>query len=185
MLALASGLSRLETDPQALGKRYQLTAGLPPSAAAKVRRIPGVEAVAPRYEDQAVDSYSLGETIDVIGYPGNHTRFEAPPLTQGHRIRTPSQAEVGAGLADALGLSPSWSAGWRARRRERAWSRGWHRDREADLPSRGARRGARRRGGSQGAAGAARAQPRPAPPSTPPGSTRTAPASCSEAAASR
>ncbi|MBV9167020.1 MAG: ABC transporter permease [Solirubrobacterales bacterium] len=106
MLALASGLSNLETDPQALGKRYQLTAALPPSAVQKVKKISGVQAVAPRYEDQAVDSFSLGETIDVIGYPGNPTTFEAPPLTAGHRPRGPDQAEVGTGLADALGLSP-------------------------------------------------------------------------------
>ncbi len=105
MLALASTLGSLETDPGALGKRYQLTAYLPPSAARQVRRIPGVAAVAPRYEDQAADSFSLGETIDVIGYPGNHTQFEAPPLVSGHRLRGPREAEVGLGLADALGLN--------------------------------------------------------------------------------
>ena len=104
MLALASTLSSLETDPGALGKRYQLTAYLPPSAARQVRRIPGVAAVAPRYEDQAADSFSLGETIDVVAYPGNHTEFEAPPLVSGHRLRGPREAEVGLGLADALGL---------------------------------------------------------------------------------
>lgn len=106
MLALASGLSTLETDPQALGKRYQLTAALPPSAVNHVKKIPGVQNVSPRYEDQGVDSFSLGETIDVIGYPGNPTTFEAPPLTAGRRPNGPHQAEVGAGLADALGLSP-------------------------------------------------------------------------------
>jgi putative ABC transport system permease protein len=105
MLALASTLSSLETDPSALGKRYQLTAYLPPSSARQVRRIPGVAAVAPRYEDQAADSFSLGETIDVVGYPGNHTQFEAPPLVSGHRLRGPGEAEVGLGLADALGLN--------------------------------------------------------------------------------
>ncbi len=106
MLALASALSTLETDPAALGKRYQLTAQLPASAVARVRAIPGVQAVAPRYEEQAVDSFSLGETIDVIAYPGDHTVFEAPPLTEGSRLRGNDQAEVGVGLADALGLSP-------------------------------------------------------------------------------
>jgi len=106
LLALASALSSLETDPQALGKRYQLTADLPPSAVSHVRSIPGVQAVAPRYEEQAVDSYSLGETIDVIAYPGDHTVFEAPPLVSGKRFRGRGQAEVGLGLAQALGLSP-------------------------------------------------------------------------------
>ncbi len=106
LLALASALSALETDPQALGKRYQLTADLPAAAVQHVQSISGVQAAAPRYEDQALDSFSLGETIDVIGYPGDHTRYEAPPLTAGHRIAGPGQAEVGAGLANTLGLSP-------------------------------------------------------------------------------
>jgi ABC-type antimicrobial peptide transport system permease subunit len=106
MLALASALTALETDPGALGKRYQLTANLPPSSVAHVRSIPGVQAAAPRYQVQALDSFSLGETIDVIAYPGDHTAFEAPPLTSGARLRGLHQAEVGAGLADALGLSP-------------------------------------------------------------------------------
>jgi ABC-type antimicrobial peptide transport system permease subunit len=106
ILALASALVSLETDPGALGKRYQLIAQLPPSAAARIDRLPGVQAATARYQDQAVDSYSLAETIDVIGYPGDHTRFEAPPLLTGARIATPGEAEVGAGLADALGLSP-------------------------------------------------------------------------------
>jgi hypothetical protein len=106
LLALASALSSLETDPQALGKRYQLTANLPASDVARVRSIRGVKAVAPRYEEEAVDSYSLGETIDVIAYPGNHTVFEAPPLVSGGRLRGRGQAEVGLGLAQALGLAP-------------------------------------------------------------------------------
>ncbi len=106
MLALASALSALETDPQALGKRYQLTADLPASSVRRVQAISGVQNAAPRYEDQAVDSFSLGETIDVVGYPGDHTAFEAPPLTAGHRLAGPGEAEVGAGLANTLGLSP-------------------------------------------------------------------------------
>jgi len=106
MLALASALSSLETDPQALGKRYQLTAQLPASEVPRVRAIRGVQAVAPRYEDEAVDSYSLGETIDVIAYPGNHTTFENPPLVSGTRLHGGHEAEVGLGLAQALGLAP-------------------------------------------------------------------------------
>jgi ABC-type lipoprotein release transport system permease subunit len=106
MLALASALSALETDPGALGKRYQLTANLPPAAAPRVRRIAGVQAAAPRYEVEAADSFSLGETIDVIAYPGNHTVFEAPPLVSGRRLRGDGEAEIGEGLAQALGLSP-------------------------------------------------------------------------------
>jgi ABC-type antimicrobial peptide transport system permease subunit len=106
MLALASALSSLETDPGALGKRYQLTAQLPASAAAHVRRIRGVQAAAPRYETEAADSFSLGETVDVVAYPGDHTVFEAPPLVSGGRLHGRGQAEVGLGLAQALGLDP-------------------------------------------------------------------------------
>ena len=106
MLSLASALSTLETDPGALGKRFQLTASLPPSLTSRVRSIPGVQAAAPRYEVEGADSFSLGETIDVIAYPGDHTVLEAPPLVSGRRLRGAQQAEVGAGLAEALGLSP-------------------------------------------------------------------------------
>jgi ABC-type antimicrobial peptide transport system permease subunit len=106
LLALVSALSALETDPGALGKRYQLTASLPAASVGRVRDVTGIQAAAPRYEVQAVDSFSLGETIDVIAYPGDHTIFENPPLTAGRRLKGHGQAEVGAGLADALGLSP-------------------------------------------------------------------------------
>ena len=104
MLSLASELSALQTDPGALGRRYQLTAALPPSTAARVRRIPGVQGAVPRYNLLAVDSFSLGETIDVIGYPGDHTVFESPPLTGGHRLRGGGETEIGSGLAQDLGL---------------------------------------------------------------------------------
>ncbi|MDQ6819974.1 MAG: ABC transporter permease [Actinomycetota bacterium] len=106
LLALASALSALETDPGALGKRYQLTASLPAAGARSVATVPGVQAAAPRYQVHAVDSFSLGETIDVIAFPGDQAIFEAPPLTAGRRLKGSGEAEVGAGLADALGLSP-------------------------------------------------------------------------------
>ena len=106
MLALAGALSSLETDPQALGKRYQITAAAPPGEAARIARTPGVLAAAPRYEVRAVDAYSLGELVDVIAYPHDHTMFEAPPLASGERLRGSRQTEVGVGLADALGLAP-------------------------------------------------------------------------------
>ncbi len=111
LVALASALTTLETDPGALGKRYQLTASLPPSAAPQVDRIRGVQTAAPRYEVQAADSFSLGETINVIAYPGDHTTFEAPPLSTGSRLSGTEEAEVGVGLADALGLSPGSTLG--------------------------------------------------------------------------
>lgn len=106
MIALAATLSSLATDPQALGKRYQLTASAPASEAGRIARLPGVAAAAPRYDVHAVDGYSLGELIDVVAYTRDHTRFEAPPLASGRRLRGDDQAEVGVGLADALGLAP-------------------------------------------------------------------------------
>ena len=104
LLALANQLSALENDPAALGRRYQLTASLPARQAARVRPIPGVQAVAPRYEVNALDSFSLQEEIDVIAYPGNQATFEDPPLLAGAPARGPRAAEVGLGLAQVLGL---------------------------------------------------------------------------------
>lgn len=106
MLALAAELGALQTDPNALGRRYQLTASLPASEAAVVRRIAGVAAVAPRYQLLAADSFALGETVDVIAYPRDQATFEAPPLIWGRPLAGPDQAEVGLGLAQAVGLSP-------------------------------------------------------------------------------
>jgi hypothetical protein len=106
LLSLAVALRALETDPGALGKRYQLTALGATGAVREVAAIPGVQAAAPRYQVQAVDSFSLGETINVVAFPGDHTLFEAPPLTAGRRLRGQREAEVGAGLANALGLVP-------------------------------------------------------------------------------
>jgi ABC-type antimicrobial peptide transport system permease subunit len=105
VLALASELSTLETDPSALGERFQLTSYAAPSLAPRVARIPGVQAAAPRYEVQAADAYALDELVDVVAYRGDHTVFEAPPLVSGDRLRGRHEAEVGEGLADALGLS--------------------------------------------------------------------------------
>lgn len=106
MLALASFLSSLEDDPGSVGRRYDLTANLPAAAAQRVAHLPGVEAAAPRYVDDGADSFDLGEPVKLIAFPGDHTRFEASPLASGRRVRTDREAEVGLGLADALGLRP-------------------------------------------------------------------------------
>jgi ABC-type lipoprotein release transport system permease subunit len=106
MLALASLLERLRDDPGTVGKRYQLTVSLDPSLADDVRAIPGVADAAPRYVVDAADSFRLDEPFRVVAYPGDHTRFEAPPLAAGRRLRSPDEIEVGVGLADALGLRP-------------------------------------------------------------------------------
>lgn len=106
LLALALELSAIENDPAALGRRYQLTVALPATASARVRALPGVEAAAPRYEESALDAFSLGEVIDVIAYAGRQETFEDPPLQSGAAAHGPQSAEVGAGLAQVLGLGP-------------------------------------------------------------------------------
>lgn len=106
LLGLASLLSGLRDDPGSLGRRYQLTAEFPKERSDEVARIPGVVAVAPRYAVEAADSFRLGETVRVIAFPGDHTRFESPPLAAGRHLRGPGETEVGAGLADVLGLAP-------------------------------------------------------------------------------
>ena len=106
MLALASLLQRLRDDPGTVGKRYELTARLDPSLLPEVRALPGVRDAAPRYELEAADSFRLGQPVRLVGYPGDHMRFEAPPLARGRRLRAANEAEVGEGLADALGLRP-------------------------------------------------------------------------------
>ena len=106
MLALASLLERLRDDPGTVGKRYELTARLDPSRLPEVLALAGVRDAAPRYQLSAADSFRLGQPVRLIGYPGDHTRFEAPPLASGRRLRAANEAEVGLGLADALGLRP-------------------------------------------------------------------------------
>ena len=104
LLGLASLLTALRDDPATLGKRYQLTARLPVDSVARIEAIPGVLAAAPRYELNAISATALGSPLRLIAYPGDHTRFEAPPLSAGRRARSDDEAEVGAGLADAVGL---------------------------------------------------------------------------------
>ena len=107
LLAIASLLQALRDDPATLGKRYQLTTRLPETATDAVKAIPGVRDAAVRYSADAVGASSLGSPLKLIAYSsGDHTRFEAPPLAEGRRARTAGEAEVGVGLADALGLRP-------------------------------------------------------------------------------
>ena len=104
MLALASFLQGLQDDPGTIGKRYELTALAPPERTDEIVALPGVETAAPRYELDGLDSFRLGETLDVIAYPGDHVDFEAPPLAEGRRLSSAGEVEVGRGLADSLGL---------------------------------------------------------------------------------
>ena len=104
MVALAAELNTLANDPTSLGRRYQLSASLPASAAPRVRALPGVSAVGPRWEVSAVDAYSLGEITYLIAFRGDHTKFEDPPLVEGAHLHGDREAEVGRGLAQLLGL---------------------------------------------------------------------------------
>src|SRR5262249_1924420 len=106
MLGVASLLDRLPNDPPPLGERYQLTGPAGARSPPPLARRPGVRSAASRYEIRAADSFDLGESLKVIGYAGDHTRFEAPPLAEGRRLRGMNEAEVGVGLAGALGLRP-------------------------------------------------------------------------------
>ena len=106
MLALASLLERLREDPGTVGKRYQLTVSAPEWMLGAIRDVAGVDAAGQRYATEAADSFRLGEPLRLVAYPGDHTEFEAPPLAEGRRVRGPGEAEVGLGLADALGLRP-------------------------------------------------------------------------------
>jgi ABC-type lipoprotein release transport system permease subunit len=106
MLALASLLERLREDPGTVGKRYQLAVQLDPSRLEEARALPGVADAGERYSIDAADSFRLGEPIRLVAYPGDHTRFENPPLAEGRRIRSADEVEVGVGMADALGLRP-------------------------------------------------------------------------------
>jgi ABC-type lipoprotein release transport system permease subunit len=106
ILSIATLLLRLDSNPVAVGKRYQLSASAPVSDTGRIARLPGVEAAAPRYDLNAADSFDLGEPFSLIAFPGDHTRFEAPPLADGRRLRGPREAEVGLGLAQVLNLSP-------------------------------------------------------------------------------
>ncbi len=106
MLALASLLEALRDDPGTLGRRYALQVQPDPGLLGPIRATDGVAAAAPRVTVDAADSYQLGQPVQLIAYAGDHTRFEAPPLAAGRRLRGPGEVEVGAGLADALGLRP-------------------------------------------------------------------------------
>jgi ABC-type lipoprotein release transport system permease subunit len=44
--------------------------------------------------------------MKIVAYPGDHRPFESAPLAAGGRVARPAEAEVGTGLADALGLAP-------------------------------------------------------------------------------
>jgi hypothetical protein len=104
MLGLASLVAALRDDPGSVGKRYDLSARLPADRVADVCALPGVADAAPRYVVQGADSFALGEPVKLVAFPGDHTRFEDPPIDAGRRLRSDREAEIGVGLAQALGI---------------------------------------------------------------------------------
>ncbi len=106
MLALAGLLDALEHDPGVVGKRYQLTTRGSPGSVQRAEAVPGVVAAARRFRFDVADGYDLGQAFQLVAYCGDRLRFEAPSLSSGRRAAASGEAEVGRGLATALGLRP-------------------------------------------------------------------------------
>ncbi len=106
ILAIATVLQNLNQQPLSVGKRYQLLVYAQPSQLEQITRLPGVAAATPFLSLEVADSFALDEpfTLDVFGAPPQE--YEAPPLVAGHLPQRVNEAEVGVGLADALGLHP-------------------------------------------------------------------------------
>jgi ABC-type lipoprotein release transport system permease subunit len=106
ILAIATVLENLNRQPLSVGKRYQLVVDAPPSELPRVARLPQVETATPYYSLDVADSFALEEpfTLDAFGAPPHE--YEAPPLVAGRHAESAGEAEVGVGLAQALGLHP-------------------------------------------------------------------------------
>lgn len=106
ILAIATVLENLNQQPLSVGKRYGLLVHAPPSQLPTISRLPQVAAATTFYSLEVVDSFALDEpfTLDAFGAPP--PGYEAPPLVAGHLARKADEAEVGLGLAQALGLHP-------------------------------------------------------------------------------
>lgn len=105
MLSLASLLQRLESDPETVGKRYRISVPGGAEEAKRIARLPGVAGATSRYEVPAADSFSLGESFELVAFGADHTDYEAPPLAEGRRVAGDHEVEVGLGLSQALNLS--------------------------------------------------------------------------------
>ena len=86
MLGLASLVAALRDDPGSVGKRYDLTARLPAERAARAcARCPASPTPRRATWCSGADSFALGEPVKLLAFPGDHTRFEDPPLAAGRR----------------------------------------------------------------------------------------------------
>jgi hypothetical protein len=106
ILAIATVLENLNRQPLSVGKRYQLVVDAPPSQLSQVAGLPQVEAATPFYSLEVADSFALGEPFALDAFGASPPGYEAPPLIAGHLARSAGEAEVGLGLAQALGLHP-------------------------------------------------------------------------------
>ena len=102
MLGLGRFLLDVERDPAVLGDRFALAVDDGPAALAAVRSTPGVAAAVLRWQTRGADAFDLREpvTLVALGRGGEDYRL---PLVSGRRAG-PDEAEIGAGLADTLGL---------------------------------------------------------------------------------
>lgn len=107
ILSIASVLTHLDQSPVALGKHYELTVVGSARAAPVIASLPGVAGAAARYELDVADSFRLAEPFKLIAFADpSPTAYESPMLAEGRRRARPDEAEVGIGLAAALGLHP-------------------------------------------------------------------------------
>jgi ABC-type antimicrobial peptide transport system permease subunit len=106
VLAIASLVARLQSEPQAIGRAYQLSVDAPVARLHEVQALPGVVGASTRYDTFASDSFDLGESFELVAFGSDHVPFEAPALVEGRRLKAADEAEVGVGLAQALDLHP-------------------------------------------------------------------------------
>ena len=88
-----------------------------------MRAIPGVADAAPRYVVQGADSFALGEPVKLLAFPGDHTRFEDPPLAAGRRLRGRARPRSASGWPTRSGIARARRSPSSCRRRRGALPR--------------------------------------------------------------
>jgi ABC-type lipoprotein release transport system permease subunit len=106
ILAIATVLENLNRQPLSVGKRYQLLVDAAPSQLSRVMHLPQVAAATPFYSVEVADSFALDEPFTLDAFGASPPAYEAPPLAEGRLAQSTDEAEVGLGLAQALGLHP-------------------------------------------------------------------------------
>jgi len=103
MLGVGRFLLHVERDPSVLGDRFALAVDDGPGVAGMVRATPGVAAAVLRWQTVGADAFDLREPVTMVALGAGGERYRLP-LVGGRRARA-GEAEIGAGLADALGLT--------------------------------------------------------------------------------